>query len=205
MSLCLLLVSSMLTACGEGDIETNLPTSSIATTTSRRTTTSFTPTTEATTTTVGVDPKEASFYRVSTVGIGEVIWGMKQSRAEAEYGALFTGTIVDPFCFVVTPTDGPRGITFVVSNTRIERVDISVAGITTKSGAGIGWTENEVRAQFGENIEINEIETGNELIYVPSDSRDAEYRIIFASDGEKIVSMRAGKLPEVAPTEPCGS
>ena len=46
--------------------------------------------------------------------------------------------------------------------------------------------------------------SGNSIQFIPVDESDADYRVIFETNGTTVTSMRAGRLPVVAPSEPCG-
>lgn len=40
-------------------------------------------------------------------------------------------------------------------------------------------------------------------MFIPRDEEDSNYRVIFETDGQKVVRYRAGKLPEVGYIEGC--
>ena len=135
---------------------------------------------------------------VSTVGIDEVDFGLTVYRAQQRAGTRFTPvTPVNEVCYRATPNEAPDGITFWVVDGTIERVDIDTTDITTRSGAGIGNTENRIREMFGERIVTTPLPdaSGNLLAYVPKDESDKSFRIMFVSDGEEIIRFWAGRLP----------
>jgi len=84
----------------------------------------------------------------------------------------------------------------VVAGT-VERVDVDTRTITTRSGAGIGDTEDRIREMFGERIHTTPLPdgSGNLLAYVPKDVADATYRVMFLSNGVQITRLWAGRLP----------
>ena len=41
------------------------------------------------------------------------------------------------------------------------------------------------------------------LTYVPKDKSDRNYRVVFETDGKRVLGFRAGKLPEVEFVEGC--
>jgi hypothetical protein len=136
---------------------------------------------------------------VSTVGFDEVTFGMTVVQAEeAANTRMLPLSTPNEDCYEVEPEGGPEGVTFMVTEGTIERVDVRSGGITTRSGAGIGSTEQEVLDLFGTSIELRpDPDGGNQLVFVPSDETDAEFRVIFVSDGTTITSFRSGRLPQV--------
>ena len=110
-----------------------------------------------------------------------------------------------PRCYLLAPANGPDGMVFTVYNSSIERVDITNAIITTRSGASMGSTEAQLHELFGARLLVTPYAngSGNSIQFVPVDEADVDYRVIFETDGTSVTSMRAGRLPVVAPSEPC--
>ena len=79
----------------------------------------------------------------------------------------------------------------------VERVDVDTRTITTRSGAGIGNTEDRIREMFGERIHTTPLPdgSGNLLAYVPMDVADATYRVMFLTNGVQVIRLWAGRLP----------
>ena len=137
---------------------------------------------------VGMTPEEA------TVAAGYVL--------EEEVG-LFAG---DP-CYYLPADPHVPGVSFMVNNGTIARVDVLTGPVTTRSGAGIGMTEAAVRDLFPEQIEQRQhfyIEGGKYLEFVPVDQADTNFRVVFETDPDGVVlTYRAGRLPEVRWVEGC--
>lgn len=136
---------------------------------------------------------------VSTVGIDRIMFGMTVRDAQIAAGSRFTPVTPVGDCFLVVPEAGQAGLTFWVVAGTVERVDVDTRTITTRSGAGIGDTEDQIRELFGERIHTTQLPdgSGNLLAYVPKDVQDATYRVIFLSNGIQITRMWAGRLPWV--------
>jgi len=134
---------------------------------------------------------------VSTVGLDEVIFGMTANAAQRAAGTRFTPITPVGECYLATPDDAPAGITFWVVGGTVERVDIDTKEITTRSGAGVDNTETRIIDMFGDRIQTSPLPdgSGNLLAFVPRDQSDKIFRVIFQSDGEKIVKFWAGRLP----------
>ena len=134
---------------------------------------------------------------VSTVGIDRVMFGMTLHDAQVAAGSQFTPITPVGHCFLVVPEAGQAGLTFWVVAGTVERVDVDTRTITTRSGAGIGDTEERIRELFGERIHTTALPdgSGNLLAYVPKDVADATYRVMFLSNGVQITRLWAGRLP----------
>jgi hypothetical protein len=135
---------------------------------------------------------------VTTVGIGDVKFGMTVEEAQVAAGTELTrqdgGTET---CWVVVPREGPDGVSFIVDQDRIERVDVTAPDVDTPSGAGVGLSQTELEALFPERLESVDVLGGREYTFVPNDPGESELRIVFLTDGTDVVSYRAGRLPVV--------
>jgi hypothetical protein len=134
---------------------------------------------------------------VSTVGIDRIMFGMTLHDAQVAAGSQFTPITPVGHCFLVVPEAGQAGLTFWVVAGTVERVDVDTRTITTRSGAGIGDTEDRIRELFGERIHTTDLPdgSGNLLAYIPKDVADATYRVMFLSNGLQITRVWAGRLP----------
>jgi hypothetical protein len=145
------------------------------------------------------EPTLTDDSEVTTVGFGAVEFGMTLEDAEKAAGTRLV--VIDgeagSSCYRVEPEQGPDGVSFLVSDGRIERVDIDSGAVTTRSGAGIGMAVAELTTLFPERLQSAPTPNGTVLTFVPTDEGDADYRIIFETDGTTVTSFRAGKLPEV--------
>lgn len=202
-----------LAACGgdesDATVGTVAPTSS-STTTIVITTTSATPTTQATTTTETPEFVGAAAFTgnssVSTVGIDRITFGMTVNQAERAVEAAFVpvADIVDIECYRIRPEGGPPGVVLTVTAGTIERVDITTPAITTRSGAGVGSTEDELTALFGDKLTSTPRgDGGNTLMFTPADASDAAFRVIFETDGTTVTTFRSGRVPQVEPPSYC--
>ncbi|MDG2907634.1 MAG: hypothetical protein P6D49_04985 [Acidimicrobiales bacterium] len=184
------------------------------------TSTSTTSTSSTTTTTTTLDPaslgtlppvegigspKLGTTSSVTTVGLDTVYFGMTAADAQIAAGSRFTPITPVDDCFLVTPDDALEGITFWIVSGTVERVDIDTDEITTRSGAGIGDTENRITNMFPDRIQASPLPdgSGNLLAFVPRDESDREFRVMFQTDGEKVVRMWAGRLPWAAELGGC--
>ena len=153
------------------------------------------------------NPAFDSSDKLSTVGLGPLYFGMDPDQAAEAIPTLWTGGQEDstPNCYLLAPANGPDGVVVTVYNNFIERVDITNPSITTRSGASIGSTEAQLHESFGARLLVTPYTdgSGNSIQFVPVDESDIDFRVIFETDGTSVLSLRAGRLPVVAPGEPC--
>lgn len=141
---------------------------------------------------------------VNYMGFGALRAGMTVAEAEQALGAKLPllGPSMEP-CHYVS-LQGSPGVAFMVIDGRIARVDVQrESPIKTAEGAGIGDPEDRIRALYPGTIETqpHKYSDGNYLIVrAPADSN---YRIIFETDGKRVTSYRAGRMPEVRWVEGC--
>ena len=153
------------------------------------------------------NPAFSSADKLTTVGLGPLFFGMHPDVAAEAIPTVWTGGATDgtPRCYLIAPANGPGGLVFTVYNSSIERVDVTNSSISTRSGASVGSTEAQLHELFGERLVVSPKAdgSGNSIQFVPVDEADAAYRVIWETDGTSVTSMRAGRLPAVAPAEPC--
>ncbi len=152
------------------------------------------------------EPAFTASSKLTTVGLDEVFFGDPVDFAAEEASTTWTGLPPEgsrPQCFTVQPATGPAGIFFTVLDGFIERVDITNPIITTRSGAGVGSNEADLVELFGDRLEVTDIDGGREIMFVPADAQDRQFRIIWTTDGATVVSMRAGRVPFVLTSAPC--
>jgi len=206
---------------------TSSPSSTSSTTTITTTTTTTTTTiptectvdSAGTTTTTTSDAEEASpsppvltgstldeSSSISTVGLDEVTFGMTVVQAETAANTRMIACEPVSDCYRVTPLEAPEGISFVVDDGTIERVDIVSGPITTRSGVGIGTPQERIMELFGDRIEtlVND-DSSVDLIFVPRDEGDDQFRVIFTIRDGSVDTYRSGRIPMVLDPDPCTS
>ena len=84
---------------------------------------------------------------------------------------------------------------------KLARIDILAGDFETQQGIRVGSSEQEVQAAFGGASPLPpRAFIGPPYRYLtatPRQEADRDFRLIFESDGAKVVTYRAGKLPEV--------
>lgn len=133
--------------------------------------------------------------KISTVGLDEIFFGMTaDAAAEAAATAWDPDRPTTGQCWFGAPMNGPVGVEFMMWNGSVERVDITTEVITTRSGAGVGSTPEELRSLFGDSLDESDPAL---LAFVPSDEGDAEFRIFFEITDGAVSAYRAGRLPMI--------
>lgn len=202
---------------GTGGAELGATTTGETTTTTAPTTTAGpTTTVAATTTTITTVPPQnpdqygpptlSSRSTVSTVGLDTVTFGMTVAEAQQAAGTVLVPAGPTGACYHVVPHDAPEGIVFLVHNGTVERVDINGGPITTRSGVGVGSPETMVTDLFGDSIERQVRVDGTvDLVFVPSDPGDLNYRVVFNVSGGEVRAFKSGRLPQVMLDTGCES
>jgi hypothetical protein len=155
-----------------------------------------------------VDTGPAS-WRLTTKGFGPVRVGMTVDEASTALGVRLV--LDEPLdgdergCRYAKPERGLEGLSFMIVDLRVARVDVDSRAFATLSGARIGSTEREVKAIYPGRIRVSphEYTNGHYLTYTPKDAADKDYRIVFETDGKRVTSIHAGRLPEVEYVEGC--
>ena len=200
------------------DPELSAATTDGTTTTTATATTTAGPTTTvaATTTTITTVPPDnpdqygpptlSNGSTVSTVGLDTVTFGMTVTQAQQAAGTVLVPAGPTGRCYHAVPHDAPEGIVFLVHEGTIERVDINSGPVTTRSGVGVGSPETMVTDLFGDSIERQVRVDGTvDLVFVPSDPGDRNYRVVFNVSGGEVRAYKSGRVPQVMLDTGCES
>jgi hypothetical protein len=155
-------------------------------------------------------PKLTEQSKLVINGIQPIRIGMTVIEATKAVGlpARTDGDVASQGCFYYKFQGGVPGLSMMVVGDRIVRVDIGQGSkITTRSGAGLGSTEDQIKALYPGQIEVTPhpyVKGGHYLTFVPKSVADSKYRIIFETDARgKVTEFRAGQIPEVEAIEGC--
>ena len=149
-------------------------------------------------------PAEAAGkWQVTAAGIGEVKAGMSVKEANAALGNVLVIPAKLQECDYVRPKS-PKNLAFMVEKGEISRVDIQPGSdIATVAGAKIGDGEERIKSLYpGVEVKPAKYAPGHYLEVTPKDG--GNNRIVFETDGKKVVKYRSGRLPAVEYVEGCG-
>ena|SRR2546423_1778994 len=140
-------------------------------------------------------------------GLGQIQVGMTLAEA-VNMGLLNENPNMNPRCDFVFPAVGagiPDGVSAMVVNGKIARIDVDTGTVTTEDGAKIGDTEDRVRSIYGADLKVepHKYIEGGHYLTVMGDSASAGKAIVFETDGKRVTMFRGGRLPEVKWVEGC--
>ena len=149
-------------------------------------------------------PQLSASSPVSTAGLGAVTFGLTVAQAQQAAGTAMIAQGPESDCYRVVAHRGPDGVTFLVHEGTIERVDIDSGPVTTRSGVGVGTAESKVIDLFGDKIQRQSRPDGStDLVFVPVDSGDRNYRVVFNVAAGSVRSFKSGKIPMVLTETGC--
>ena len=155
---------------------------------------------------LSAQPTLTEASRLAINGIGPIRVGMTVAEAERASGVRLVRAYGDGACAVVAPQGRPEDLRFIVTNGRIATVETFNPLIQTVSGANVGDRVDEVLAIYPGRIEVRPSETvpnGQDLIFVPQDQGDLNFRVYFVTQNGQVITIRVGRLPEVGWPEGC--
>ena len=141
--------------------------------------------------------------RVSYLGIGNVRAGMSLRAAErAANDKLVSMQEVSDGCTFVKPQHGPEGISFMVIDGKIARVDIENKFIATAEGARVGDSEAKIKRLYPGRVRVTQ-HAYIEGHYLTVIGPDGKHGFVFETDGRKVTQYRAGSRVAIRYIEGC--
>lgn len=145
-------------------------------------------------------------WKLTLNSIGPIKVGMSVEEAEKAAGIQFTQP-GSKECSYVRPEGSNYDLLLMVIDNQIARIDVREdSPIATVSGARMGDTEDQIQSLYPGQIKVTPHEydpKGHYLTFVPQGSSEANYRIVFETERNRVTSFRAGKLPEIEWVEGC--
>jgi hypothetical protein len=149
---------------------------------------------------------EAEPWTIRLDGVGPVRFGMALAAAQA---ALGDSLIVAPRggeCGFTVPRGAPAGVRFMVEQGKVVRVDVDSSGVRTAAGVEVGMAEADVRSRYPVGLRVQPHKydpRGRYLVVQGTEPADSARRLIFETDGQRVVRYRAGIAPAVEYVEGC--
>ena len=154
-------------------------------------------------------PALTSDSTVTLRALGPVRIGMSVEEASAAAGLELRrdlGRASTDSCHYVNAGPTMRGVSFMVVNDLIRRIDIDPPSpAATRSGVRIGTAEGDLREVYPDNIQrADSAVTGARgWAFVPNDDSDADFRIYFEVEDGSVSRYRLGSRPSVDSLSGC--
>ena len=149
------------------------------------------------------EPAEsAGKWQVTAAGIGGVRAGMSLEEANVILDNALTIPAKLEECDYVQ-LKSPKNVAFMVEKGEISRVEIRPGStITTVAGAKNGDSEDRIKSLYpGIEIKPHKYTDGHYLEFTPKNG--GNNRIVFETDGKKVLRYQSGRLPAVEYVEGC--
>ncbi len=147
----------------------------------------------------------AENWRITTAGYGPVKIGMSVADAQRALGAKLVaeGPVDDPECHYLRPEPTVEGLWFMISNDRVVRVEVNAPGIVTRSGLGVGDSEERVQELLPSAEVTPHKYVAPDGNYLTVWTRDRKAAVRFETLQGKVTSFYAGQVPQVEYVEGC--
>ena len=151
-------------------------------------------------------PIEAADDDCSTLtpdGICHVEYGMTAEAARAAFdGELYGDQPTDTSCYYLRPDEGAYTLLYMIVDGSVERIDVSVPGITTPQGAEVGMPLDDVEALYDTTERIpNKYMPDYEDVRVTLG--DGMFAVFEEGEGGIVSAYRYGRPPAVDYVEGC--
>ena len=130
---------------------------------------------------------------------------MTVAQANSAVGGGFSAVNSDGSCTYARLTKRPPGLSVMLENNKIARVEVRSGTIQTAEGVRIGDTEARINSLYSGRVTTTPhkyITGGHYLTVTPVDG--SQNRLVFETDGKFVREFRGGALPAVAYVERCG-
>jgi hypothetical protein len=145
----------------------------------------------------------AGEWEVTTAGIGNIRAGMSldELKVVTHNGIDIPGKLDE--CAYIRPKNAPKGVALMVEKGVVSRVDVTEGSVATTKGAKIGDTEDRIQSLYPGQVRVmpHKYTAGHYLVVTPGGGE--EYRIVFETDGKKVLRYRSGREPAVEYVEGC--
>lgn len=149
-----------------------------------------------------------SAWIVTPRGIGPLRVGMTRGQVEAVLGAPVPAPGDSGWrqCAFVSPAGLPGGVRLMVEGGTIARIDVDSGRVATAAGARIGDSEAHILDLYTKRVATAPLKygSGHALTVTPAEPAHSTLRLVFETDGQRVVRYRAGRLPAVEYVEGCG-
>lgn len=108
-------------------------------------------------------------------------------------------------CDHVAVPGAPGSVLAMIVDGHVARIEVKDDAIATDRGARVGDSEARVQQLYGERLSVqpHKYTDGHYLVVTPEAAADSAYRLIFETDGARVLEYRVGLLPSVGWVEGC--
>ena len=154
-------------------------------------------------TATSAEDRVAGDWQVTYAGIGSIRAGMGLDELKIVSRDGYTIPAKLDECDYIRPKTGHDGVALMIVKGEVARVDIMRGPTETLDGAKIGDTEARIKELYGDRVKVmpHKYTSGHYLVVTPSAS--SNNRIVFETDGNKVLRYRSGREPEVEYVESC--
>ena len=149
--------------------------------------------------------ERARRFVVSYDSFGPVKIGMTLTQASRALGVRVTRDVGynGDDCYYATPKGDFKGIAFMMSGTRIVRIDVESGNYTTDRGAKIGDSEAQIKRLYKGAYKVSRHKYFDAGRYIEVEIKGGRYSMIFETDGKRVTTYRVGRPEQVGYVERC--
>jgi hypothetical protein len=150
---------------------------------------------------VGAQTKRAANNILTYDGFGAVKIGMRFPNASRSFpSSLARGANYENTCYYADAKRGFQDVSFMFTDGKLARVDVSGKNYTTAEGAKVGDTEARIKWLYKNRVVVTPHKyTDGHYLTV----KRGKFAYVFETDGKRVTQFRAGKFPEVEYVEGC--
>jgi hypothetical protein len=144
--------------------------------------------------------------RLSLKGLGPLRIGTPLSEVTSRLEFVKDKDFSSQSCSVLRLTGVPAGLIIMITNGQVSSINVNSSEYTSLRGARVGMTEEQLMGLYPGELRVSYGKynpDGRYLTFVPKDAADRNFRMIFVTDGKRVLSFATGKLPEVEYVEGC--
>lgn len=138
-------------------------------------------------------------------GFGPVKVGMTLPQASEALGVRVTrgAGYEGDGCYYASPEKGYEGVAFMMSGSRVVRIDVRSGRYATDRGARVGDSEARIKRLYGGEYKVSRHKYFEAGRYIEVAAKGGRYLLIFETNGGRVTSYRVGRPEQVGYVEGC--
>jgi hypothetical protein len=145
----------------------------------------------------------AAEWEVTPAGIGPIKAGMSLEEANiVTHNGIDMSKKLEE-CDYARLTNAPKGVAMMVEKGTVSRIEVREGSVATTKGAKIGDSEDRIKSLYPGQVKVmpHKYTDGHYLVVTPPSG--GNNRIVFETDGQKVLRYRSGREPAVEYVESC--